>query len=84
MYLSNDNAIRVTKACVVLLNYLTPARTDFNQMMERLNPQNEYVYNNAMGALRPLQRMGCHAPQEVSEICPTSGQQELFHGSWMK
>ena len=68
MYLSDNNAILVTKACVVLHNYLTPSRTDYNVMVERLNPNNEYQYNPQNGALRPLRRMGYHAPQEAEEI----------------
>ena len=68
MYLSDNNAIMVTKACVVLHNYLTPSRTDYNTMVERLNPNNEYQYNPQNGALRPLTRMGYHAPQEAEEI----------------
>ena len=68
MYLSDNNAIRVTKASVVLHNYLTPSWTDYNQMIQKLNPENDYVYNNERGALRPLRRMGYHAPQEASEI----------------
>ena len=69
MYLSDNNAIRVTKACVVLHNYLTPYRTDYNQMIQKLIPENDYVYNNKRGALRPLQRMGYYTPQKASEIC---------------
>ena len=68
MYLSDNNAIRLTKAYVVLHNYLTSSRTDYNQMIQKLNPENDYVYNNETGALRPLQRMGYHAPQEASDI----------------
>ena len=68
MYLSDHNAIRVTKACVVLHNYLTPSRMDYNRMIESLNPNNEHVYNEQQGALRQLRRMGYHAPQEASHI----------------
>ena len=69
MYLSDNTAVRVTKACEVLHNYLTPSHTDYNEMIQNLNPANDYVYNNVRGALTPLQRMGYHAPQEASEIC---------------
>ena len=38
MYLSDANAIKVTQACTVLHNYLTPERTAYEAIMMRLNP----------------------------------------------
>ena len=50
MYLSDANAIHVTKACVLLHNYLTPPRTEYRAIMDCLNPE-DHQYNPQTGAL---------------------------------
>ena len=51
MYLSDENATIVTKAYTVLHNYLTPPCTDYQSIMDRLNPEGRQ-YNKNQGALR--------------------------------
>ena len=51
MYLSDENATIVMKACTVLHNYLTPPCTDYQSIMDRLNPKGRQ-YNENQGALQ--------------------------------
>ena len=68
MYLSDENAIKVTQACTVLHNYLTPERTDYEAIMRRLNPDGQ-EYNPNNGALRNLRNnRGYHTPNDATEI----------------
>ena len=65
MYLSAENATIVTKACTVLHNYLTPPRTDYESIMERLNPDGK-EYNANQGALRDVHNYhGYHSPTDA-------------------
>ena len=61
MYLSDENVTIVTKACTVLHNYLTPPRTDYDSIMDRLNPEGRQ-YNEHQGALRNVHIMGTTLP----------------------
>ena len=62
MYLSAGNATIVTKACTVLHNYLTPPCTDYESIMERLNPDGRQ-YNGNQGVLRDVHNYhGYHSP----------------------
>ena len=68
MYLSDENATIVTKACTVLHNYLTPPCTDYERIMERLNPDG-IQYDGNRGALRNVvNHHGYHSPTDATEV----------------
>ena len=68
MYLSDENATIVTKACTVLHNYLTPPRTDYETIMERLNPDGTH-YNENQGALRNVHNYhGYHSLTDAAVV----------------
>ena len=68
MYLSDENATIITKACTVLHNYLTPPCTDYQSIMDRLNPEGRQ-YNENQGALRNVHNYhGYHSPTDAAII----------------
>ena len=68
MYLSDENATIVTKACTVLHNYLTPPRTDYDSIMDRLNPEGRQ-YNEHQGTLRNVHNYhGYHSPTDAAVV----------------
>ena len=59
---------QVTKACTVLHNYLTPPRTDYDSIMDRLNPEGRQ-YNEHQGALRNVHNYhGYHSPTDTAVV----------------
>ena len=68
MYLSDENTAIVTKAYIVLHNYLTPPCTDYQSIMDRLNPEGRQ-YNKNQGALRNVHNYhGYHSPTDAAII----------------
>ena len=68
MYLSDENATIVTKACIVLHNYLTQPRTDYDMIMQRLDPDARQ-YDENQGALRNVvNHHGYHSPTDVTIV----------------
>ena len=68
MYLSGENATIVTKACTVLHNYLTPPCTDYQSIMDRLNPEGRQ-YNENQDALRNVHNYhGHHSPTDAAIV----------------
>ena len=68
MYLNDENATIVTKTCTVLHNNLTPPCTDYQSIMDRLNPEGRQ-YNENQGALRNIHNYhGYHSPTDAAII----------------
>ena len=68
MYLRDENATIVMKACTVLHNYLTPLCTDYQSIMDRLNPEGRQ-YNENQGALRNVNNYhGYHSPTDAAIV----------------
>ena len=68
MYLSTENATIVTEACTVLHNFLTPPCTDYESIMERLNPDGRQ-YNENQGVLRDVHNYhGYHSPTDATIV----------------
>ena len=68
MYLSDVNAMIVMKAYTVLYNYLTLPRTDYQSIMDQLNPEGRQ-YNENQGALRNVHNYhGYHSPTDAAII----------------
>ena len=68
MYLSDENGTIVMKACTVLHNYLTPPHTDYQSIMDRLNPEGRQ-YNENQSALRNVHNYhGHHSPTDAAMV----------------